>query len=164
MHSRVHTCFDMDHNGRPLHSGQVAEMTGVSPDTIRHYERMGILPSVPRTSSGYRLYGTDSVERVRLVQRALRLGFTLAELAEILKARDKGGAPCGRVLYLAEQKLQSLEQQIAELQQTKSYMKTLVRQWRARLAKTKPGGRALLLHSLVDNAAPALRKSLRKKL
>ena len=154
----------MDSNGRALHSGRVAELTGVSPDTIRHYERIGILARVPRTASGYRVYGSDSVERIRLVQRALRLGFTLAELSEILRARDKGGTPCGRVLHLAEQKLQSLERQIAELQRTRTYRKTLVRQWRARLAKTQPGARAMLLQSLVDSATPMIKKPLRKKL
>jgi len=142
----------------------VAELTGVSPDTIRYYERIGILAGIPRTASGYRLYGADSVERVRLVQHALRLGFTLAELSEILRARDKGGAPCGRVLQLAEQRLQALDQQIAELQRSRKYMKTLVRQWRARLARTQPGAPAMLLHSLVDSAAPAIKKPLRKKL
>ena len=127
-------------------------MTGVSPDTIRHYERIGILRHPPRSSGGYRIYSADVIERVRLVQCALQLGFTLAELSEILRVRDKGGVPCRRVLYLAEEKLRSLERQIAELRQTQSYMKTLVGQWRARLAHTEPGGKALLLHSLVDHA------------
>lgn len=94
-------------NGAGLHSGQVAEMTGVSPDTIRHYERIAILPHPPRSSAGYRLYSADVIERVHLVRRALQLGFTLAELSEILGVRDKGGIPCRRVLHLAEEKLRS---------------------------------------------------------
>jgi DNA-binding transcriptional MerR regulator len=155
----------MTGNGAGLRSGQVAEMTGVSPDTIRHYERIGILPHPPRSSGGYRLYSADVIERVHLVQRALQLGFTLAELSEILRVRDKGGIPCRRVLHLAEEKLRSLEQQIAELQQTQTYMKSLVRQWRVKLAETEPGAKALLLHSLIDDDSSLLhtRKKLRRR-
>jgi DNA-binding transcriptional MerR regulator len=155
----------MSGNGAGLRSGQVAEMTGVSPDTIRHYERIGILPHPPRSSGGYRLYSADVIERVHLVQRALQLGFTLAELSEILRVRDKGGIPCRRVLHLAEEKLRSLEQQIAELQQTQTYMKSLVRQWRVKLAETEPGAKALLLHSLIDDDSSLLhtRKKLRRR-
>jgi DNA-binding transcriptional MerR regulator len=152
-------------NGAGLRSGQVAEMTGVSPDTIRHYERIGILPHPPRSSGGYRLYSADAIERVHLVQRALQLGFTLAELSEILRVRDKGGVPCRRVLSLAEEKLRSLERQIAELRKTHGYMKSLVRQWRVRLAQTEPGAKALLLHSLIDDnsSLPHTKKKLRRR-
>jgi DNA-binding transcriptional MerR regulator len=141
--------------GTSFRSGELARLTGVSSDTIRHYERMGILPKSPRTASGYRVYGRDAADRVRLVQRALRLGFTLAELSEILQVRDRGGVPCHRVLNMTEEKLRSLEQQIQELRRTQRYMRQLVRQWRVKLAHTTPGSKAMLLHSLPDK--PALR-------
>ena len=76
------------------------------------------------------MYDKEAVDRVHLVRRALQLGFTLAELSEILKVRDEGGVPCHRVLTLTEEKLHSLEQQIKQLRRTQHYMKTLVRQWR----------------------------------
>jgi len=88
-----------------LRSGALAKLVGLSPDTLRHYERMGVLPSASRTTAGYRLYPTSAVMRVRVVQNALRIGFTLTELAEVLKARDAGGAPCQRVFQLAQDKL-----------------------------------------------------------
>src|SRR5882672_12882848 len=91
-----------------LRSGAVAKAAGVSPDTIRHYEKIGILPRATRTESGYRIYPSNSAERVLVVQRALRIGFTLAELAEVLKARDAGGAPCQRVYDLAKEKLKGI--------------------------------------------------------
>jgi DNA-binding transcriptional MerR regulator len=140
----------MTATGKSLHSGELARLTGVSSDTIRHYERMGILPESPRTASGYRLYGRNAVGSVQLVQRALRLGFTLAELSEILQVRDRGGVPCHHVLNMAEEKLGSLQQQIKELRRTQRYMRQLVRQWRAKLANTEPGSRAMLLHSLAN--------------
>ena len=105
-----------------------------------------------------RMYRHDASDRVRLVQRALQLGFTLSELSEILKVRDGGGVPCHRVLSLTEEKLRSLERQIEELQRTERYMKQLVRQWRVKLAKTKPGAKALLLHSLAGKT-PTSRSS-----
>lgn len=137
-----------------LRSGKLAQLTGVSPDTVRHYERMGVLPESPRTSSGYRMYGRDAIDRIRLVQRALQLGFTLSELSEILRARDSGGVPCHRVLDLAEGKLRSLDKQIRELRQIQRYMRQLIGQWRAKLKRTGPDSRAMLLHTLTDKPVP----------
>ena len=125
-------------------------MTGVSADTLRHYERLGILPPSQRTNGGYRIYSQPAIERVRLVQRALQLGFSLTELSEILRTRDNGGIPCHRVLALTEEKLHSLGQQIKELQRTKNYMRKLVSDWRKKLQNTPPGDTAMLLHSLAD--------------
>ena len=131
-----------------LGCGQVAKLSGVSADTIRHYERIGVLPPALRSPSGYRLYHSETAERVRLIRRALKLGFSLNELAEILKIRDQGGTPCRRVLSLTEAKLRSLELQIKDLRQAQKYMKQLVQQWRGKLAQTKRGSKAMLLESL----------------
>ena len=137
-----------------MRSGELAHLSGVSADTIRHYERLGILPEVPRTASGYRMYGRSALERVRLVQRALRLGFSLPELAEILRIRDRGDVPCQNVLTMTEEKLRSLARQIKELQQTERYMRELVRQWRAKLTQARPGGKAMLLESIPEKHLP----------
>lgn len=155
----------MNGTDRSLRCGEVAHLTGVSADTVRHYERIGILPESPRTSAGYRMYGHDAVDRVRLVRRALQLGFTLSELSEILKVRDGGGVPCHRVLNLAEEKLHSLEEQIQELRRTQRYMKELVRQWHVKLGQTKPGTKAMLLHSLTDrpDGSPTSRGNFRRR-
>lgn len=151
----------MADTAKPLRSGELAQLTGVSPDTIRHYERIGILRAPPRTSAGYRMYTRDTIDRVRLVQRALQLGFTLTELSEILRTRDSGNAPCHRVLNLTEEKLRSLGQHIQELQRTQSYMRQLVRDWRRKLSRTRPGDKAMLLLSLADK--PTLRTESRKR-
>jgi DNA-binding transcriptional MerR regulator len=151
----------MADTGKSLRSGELAQLTGVSPDTIRHYERIGILRTPPRTPAGYRMYSRDTIDRVRLVQRALQLGFTLTELSEILRTRDNGNAPCHRVLNLTEEKLRSLGQQIQEFQRTQSYMRQLVRDWRRTLSRTPPGDKAMLLLSLADK--PTLRTESRKR-
>jgi DNA-binding transcriptional MerR regulator len=133
-----------------LRSGELARLTGVSADTLRHYERLGILPTALRTNSGYRMFPASSVERIQLAQRALQLGFSLNELSEILLNRDSGSVPCHRVLKLIEEKLHLVGQQIQELQRTQDYMRRLVRDWRKKLKHTSPGREARLLDSLVD--------------
>ena len=134
-----------------LRSGELARLTGVSADTLRHYEKLGILSTSQRTDSGYRMFPPTAVERVQLAQRALQLGFSLNELSEILRARDNGGVPCHRVLRLTEEKLRSLGQQIEELQRTQAYMRRLVRHWRKKLKHTPPSSKAMLLQSLTDH-------------
>ncbi len=145
--SRVHTDVV---GANSLRSGELARLTGVSADTLRHYERLGILPTSQRTDGGYRMFPASAVERVQLAQRALQLGFSLNELSDILRTRDNGGVPCHRVLSLTEEKLRSLGQQITALQQTQSYMRKLVRDWKRTLKRTPPGAKAMLLHSLVE--------------
>lgn len=133
-----------------LRCGDLAKATGVSADTIRHYERIGVLPKAERTASGYRVYPTGAVERVHVVQRALRIGFTLSELAEVLKARDAGGAPCQRVFELAQQKLVGIRTDIAALKQTERYLKKVLTDWKSRVRRAGRGQKAHLLHSLTD--------------
>jgi len=135
---------------RPLRSGEIARLTGVSADTLRHYERLGILPKAARTEGNYRIYSQSAVGRVELVQSALQLGFSLAELSEILRVRDNGGAPCHRVLSRTEAKLYSLGRQIRKLRQTQTYMRKLVKEWRKKLENIRPGSKGLLLQSLAD--------------
>jgi DNA-binding transcriptional MerR regulator len=138
----------MSIKNKALLSGKLARLTGVSADTVRHYEKLGILRQAQRTESGYRLYSSDTPDRVRLVQRALQFGFTLAELADILRVRDTGKAPCRRVLNLMQEKLRAIRHRIRELHRTEKEMRQLERQWRIRLARTAPSKQALLLHSL----------------
>lgn len=82
-------------------AGELAAAAGVSTDTLRHYERKGVLPKPNRASNGYRRYPANALERVRLIRNALAVGFTLDELSRFLSERDQGGAPCGAVRALA---------------------------------------------------------------
>ena len=132
-----------------LRSGALAEAAGVSPDTVRHYERIGVLPKAARTSSGYRVYPQSAVERVLVVQRALRIGFTLSELAEVLQARDAGGVPCRRVYQIASEKLKGIRTDIQTLRRMEKYLKTVLAEWGVQMRRTPPGQKAHLLHSLM---------------
>jgi DNA-binding transcriptional MerR regulator len=133
-----------------FHSGELAKATGVSADTIRHYERIGVLPKAMRSASGYRIYPESAVERVLVVQRALRIGFTLSELAEVLKARDSGGSPCQRVFELAQQKLVAIRTDVAALKRTEHCLKRVLTDWNSRVRRAGKGQQAHLLHSLTE--------------
>ena len=131
-----------------LSSGELAELAGVSRDTLRHYERKGVLGRPPRGRNGYRQYPAETLQRVQLVRRALSVGFTLDELARVLRVRDVGGAPCEEVRRLAAQKLLNVEDQLRELTELRDDLQKTLSDWDARLALQARGKRANLLESL----------------
>jgi DNA-binding transcriptional MerR regulator len=134
-----------------LRSGQVARLAGVSPDTLRHYERLKLL-AVPRRSSGnYRLYPPDTVDRVRLIRRALAVGFSLPELARILQVRDEGGAPCRQAKRLLEEKRSQVEQRIIDLVAMRDHLRIVLKDWDHRLSNTQDGKQARLLETLTKD-------------
>lgn len=133
-----------------LRSGQLARLCGVSSDTLRHYERKGVLPAPRRLANGYREYLASAPLRVRTVRAALALGFTLDELAEVLGERERGGAPCRRVRELAADKLAAGEARLADLERLLDSLRQLLAEWDRRLAATPDGRRAGLLDVLVS--------------
>ena len=138
---------------KPLRAGELARLTAVSTDTLRHYERVGVLPRPVRSQNGYRLYPAESLERVRLIRRALAIGFTLAELAGILRTREMGGIPCAQVRELAGSKLQHLEKHVGEMTALRDHLRDLLCHWDRRLQATPAGARALLLEALSEPPA-----------
>jgi DNA-binding transcriptional MerR regulator len=137
----------------PLRSGAFARLAGVSPDTLRLYERKGLLHSPERSGNGYRRYSPESLKRVRLIRAALSIGFTLNELAQILKVRDDGGAPCHKVRDLAEAKLKRLEERIRELVVLRKRMRNILKNWDQILKQTPERQRAELLQRLVSSGS-----------
>ncbi|HEX8351559.1 MAG TPA: MerR family DNA-binding protein, partial [Pyrinomonadaceae bacterium] len=120
----------------------------VSTDTLRHYERKGVLARPRRAANGYRQYPAGALARVLLVRRALAVGFTLDELARVLSVRDRGAAPCREVRALAAAKLAEVEERLAQLVELRDELRATLKDWDGRLAKTTDGGRAGLLESL----------------
>ena len=140
---------------RTLRAGELARLCGVSTDTLRHYERVGVLARPPRTSAGYRLYAPEAAERVRMIRRALAIGFSLSELARVLRLRARGparrgGAPCREVRAMAASKLDRLEQQLVDLSALRDHLRGLLANWDERLGSTPEGMRAGLLEALGD--------------
>jgi DNA-binding transcriptional MerR regulator len=117
----------------------------VSADTIRYYEKIGLMPAPPRTGGGYRDYSSDAVKRIRVIRNAVRLGFPLREIANVLRVRDAGGAPCRGVRDYASAMVEHIEGRIAELRAERRAMQAMIREWDTRLAATPPGARARLL-------------------
>ena len=96
---------------------RLAEAVGVRADTIRYYEREGLLPPARRTQSGYRVYDEASVRRLRLIRGSQRLGLRLREIRGLLEVIDRGLCPCGHASDLVASRMAELDQQIAELQE-----------------------------------------------
>jgi len=133
-----------------LSAGQLARIAGVSTDSLRHYERVGVLPKPGRTAAGYRRYAPEAAGRVRMIRKALTVGFTLRELARILRVREKGGAPCREVREIAARKLAQLDQQLADLAALRTHPQHLLANWDDRLDRTPAGARAGLLEALAE--------------
>ena len=133
---------------RSLSSGELADLAGVSRDTLRHYERKGVLPRPLRNHNKYRQYPPEALKRVQLVRRALSVGFTLDELAKVLKVRDAGGAPCEEVRRIAAEKLLHVQDQLRALTELQRDLQKTLRAWDARLAGRANGNRANLLETL----------------
>jgi len=131
----------------------LADAVGVSTDTLRHYERIGLLRSVERTRAGYRRYSPAALDRVLLIRRALLIGFSLDDLKRVLAVRDRGGAPCRQVRELVGQRLDALERRIEELSRLRNDLRLLTKEWDRSLATTAPGERAHFLESLGQSPA-----------
>lgn len=142
-----------------LRIGQLAARAGVSADSIRHYERLGLLPRPARTDGGYRLFSPAAVERVQLIRSAVRVGFSLRQLAAFLGERQAGGAPCRKVRDAAACILASVDGQIAELQTTKASLRLMLQNWDERLARTPMNQPARLLDALGPTRAPGPHKA-----
>ena len=114
-----------------LKIGDVAEQGGVNLQTIRYYEREGLLPEPPRLASGYRMFPETAVRRVRFIKRAQELGFSLAEIRDLLSLRENAEAGAHDMRDRAKAKVADLEEKIRTLRAMKNAL--------TRLAEKCPG-------------------------
>ena len=136
---------------RLLKAGEIAQRAGVSKDTLRFYERRGLLPCPGRTSNNYRAYPPETVARILWIRKILAAGFTVDELARVLAERDRGGIPCRKVRDLGVAKLAALEDRLRELQGLRDNLRELLADWDRRLEEAGPDRRARLLDSLAGH-------------
>ena len=106
--------------------GQIAQRTGIGIETIRFYERKGLIDEPPRKESGYRQYSEDAIARLMFIQQAKTLGFSLREINELLSLRKKPGITSGEIKQLAEAKLEDIENKIRMLKRMQRTLKKLV--------------------------------------
>ena len=105
--------------------GELARAADVNVETVRYYERRGILPKPRRSSSGYRLYGPPTVQRLVFIRRAQALGFTLAEVAGLLELHD-GAGTCAEARQAGLDKLDDIDTKITRLTKMRSALVVLV--------------------------------------
>ncbi len=129
-----------------LKIGQLAKDVGVNIETIRYYERLGMLSPTARLPSGYRLYNREAQRRLRLIKNAQALGFTLHEIEELLDLRVRSKARCGDVQRKAEAKLRRVEAKVRDLQALARALRSLIHNCRA----GQPTDRCPILKALED--------------
>lgn len=117
---------------KPLTIGQVARSAGVGVETVRFYERQGLLQEPARKDSGYRQYPEDVVARLHFIKRAKELGFSLKEIKELLALRVDPETTCGEVKRRAEAKIADVEEKIQALQRIKKALVQLTAVCRGR--------------------------------
>ena len=149
--------------GALLSIGKVAAISGTTPDTLRYYERRGLLPKPIRTAAGYRQYPEGVLNRLSLVRNAQRFGFSLAEIAGFLQVREAGGRPCHDVRAAAQRMLIAVDAQIADLMSTRKRMQHTLRNWDRTLRRTPSNQQARLLERLNPPASGASSQRLLKK-
>lgn len=110
--------------------GQLGKATGTAIETVRYYEKIGLLPPPARTSGNYRSYGLDEVARLSFIRRARSLGFGIAQVRSLLELADDRERPCGDVDTLARSQLQQVERKIADLSALQRELSSLIVQCR----------------------------------
>ncbi|OZB88488.1 MAG: heavy metal-responsive transcriptional regulator [Microbacterium sp. 14-71-5] len=133
--------------------GELADRVGVPSQTIRFYERRGLLPAPARTSNGYRSYDASAAARVRFIRAGQAAGLSLVQIRSILDLRDHGQEPCAHVAQLIEEQVADVRRRIAELTALQDELDRL----RERSRRLEPGdcGDADICHILSVAGSPA---------
>ena len=108
--------------------GALADNASVNSETVRYYEKIGLMPKPKRKESRYRVYDESSLARLKFIVRAKQLGFTLKEIKELLELRIESKATCGDIKNLAGHKIEDIKQKIKDLQNIKKVLTKLIQQ------------------------------------
>lgn len=111
--------------------GQVARQAGVSVEAIRFYESQALIPEPPRTASGYRQYPAETIQRVRFIQRAKELGYSLVDIRTLLKLRNDPNTTCADIKAQALQKIADVDEKTLDLARIRHALTDLVAQCNA---------------------------------
>ncbi|HVB81129.1 MAG TPA: helix-turn-helix domain-containing protein [Candidatus Binataceae bacterium] len=108
-----------------LTRGELAALTGCNIETIRYYEKVGLLPPPPRSQGGHRLYGQDLLKRLNFIRRSRDLGFTLGAIRDLLRMVDGRQYTCAQVETLALEHAREIQRKVADLKRLKSVLETM---------------------------------------
>ena len=109
-----------------LNIGQVAKQTGVTVETVRFYEKQGLIEPPQRSQSGYRQYPEETTRRVHFIQHAKEVGFTLKEIGELLAMRQEPGTSCSDIKLRATQKIEAVDQKIRDLKRIREALARMI--------------------------------------
>jgi DNA-binding transcriptional MerR regulator len=149
-----HVSQPAPHSSGCFRIGELARLTALSPDTLRAYERRGLVEPSGRSRGRFREYRRSAVDQVRWVQNALALGFTLAQLSDFRRERATGRPPCRKVKEAAEARLRDLEIEVARLNRLRSALQRALQNWDQKLAAADPNRPLGLLDALGEDLAP----------
>ncbi len=138
-----------------LRIGDIAQLLGLTADTLRYYEKIGLLPRVVRSESGMRSYGERDISRLRFIQRAQKMGFSLSEIAQLLAMRDDPQRARESVRQLTAAKLGEVETRLHELALLRNEMRLLLN-----LCQGAKAG-CPIIESMNEDAGPKKRKTAR---
>lgn len=124
--------------------GQLARDARVTVETVRYYERRGLIPEPPRGESGYRQYSSDAAARIRFIRRAQELGFSLTEVSELLSLQVNPHTTCEDVKERAEDKVADIEEKVRDLQRMRQALTDLI----VACSGTGPTGECPILEAL----------------
>jgi MerR family mercuric resistance operon transcriptional regulator len=141
----------------PFGIGRLAELTDTAPDTIRYYERIGLLPRAPRSGGRQRVFNEADVQRLRFIRRARELGFSLEQVASLLALAAPGRRSCATVRALTARRLDEVRARLAALRRLERALADTV----ARCTGEAAPDCAVL--SLLETEAPAPRRTRRSK-
>jgi DNA-binding transcriptional MerR regulator len=153
-------------SSQKLTVSKLARLAGVGPDSIRHYERIGLVPKAGRSSAGYRVWTARDVQYLKWIAPAKRAGFMLHELAEIFRMYRAGSAPCRTVQNLLRQKVADLDRKVDELTTLRAELGRVLVGWEGRLHRASPGDLVPLFDDLhqvpITQSIAVLRRQSRK--
>ena len=119
---------------RQLHVGSIAKKVGIGVQTLHYYERIHLLPKPARSNANYRIYSDADLRRITFIKKAQTVGFTLAEIKEILELKSHGRAPCVKVTELGEHHLREIDTRIAQLRKYRRAVSESLSSWREKTA------------------------------
>ena len=149
-----------------LKIGEVARMSGIGIETLRFYERSGLLGRPRRTQSGYRLYDREVLERLEFIKRAQVLGFSLDEIKQVIAEEQAGESPCEAVRDVVRTRLQELDEHMREMRRYRNELAATLAEWdktgpvKGHICGLIEGSR---IATNVSHPVAKLRKTIRKR-
>ena len=120
---------DQTQNPHLLKIGEVARQTGIGIETLRFYEKSGLLEKPARTQSGYRMYSSDVLDRLGFIRQAQVLGFSLDEIKKVIDDARKGHSPCDEVREIVRKRLEELDQRMREMARYRKELDETLEEW-----------------------------------